>query len=84
MAFRNYQDMTGIERLNIHERENVLRFTDDADRPLASDQFTENAGFHSTARNVDVEQRAVLLAPEDVGVAGAAARYPAVDREFDR
>ena len=32
----------------------------------------------STSRHLDVEQRTVLLAAEDVGVAGAAARHPAV------
>ena len=32
----------------------------------------------------DVEERAVLLAAEDVGVARAAARTDAADRELDR
>lgn len=38
----------------------------------------------STSWNVDVEQWAVLLTAEDIGAAGAAARYPAVDRKLDR
>src|SRR6516165_5883050 len=50
VAFRNDEDKSGVERLNTHERENVLQFTNTADRPLASDQFTENAVFHSTFR----------------------------------
>ena len=37
--------MTGVDRLNIHERQNVFGFIDDADRQFASDEFTENAGF---------------------------------------
>src|ERR1700733_10422594 len=36
------------------------------------------------ARYLDIEQRPVLLRPEDVGVAGAAARHSPVDRELDR
>jgi hypothetical protein len=45
MAFWNYEDMTGVDRLNIHECQSVFCFTDDADRPFPSDEFTENAGF---------------------------------------
>jgi hypothetical protein len=45
VALRNYQDVTGIDRLNIHKCQNLGRFTDDADRSLASDEFTENAGL---------------------------------------
>src|SRR5271166_5462364 len=41
-------------------------------------------GYHSTAGYLQVKQRAVLLAAEDVGVTGATARHPAVDRELDR
>ena len=51
MVFRNNQDMTGVNRLNIHEGQNVFRFIDDADRPFASDQFTENASFHINCRH---------------------------------
>jgi hypothetical protein len=51
VVFRNYQDMTGVDRLNIHECQNVFRFIDDADRPFASDQFTENAGFQINWRH---------------------------------
>jgi hypothetical protein len=35
-------------------------------------------------RHADVEQRRVLLRAEDVGIAGAAARAQAIDRELDR
>jgi hypothetical protein len=35
-------------------------------------------------RHFNVEQRAILLAAEDIGVAGAAARHPAVYRKLDR
>jgi hypothetical protein len=45
VVFRNYQDMTGVDRLNIHECQNVCRFIDDADRPFTSNEFTENASF---------------------------------------
>jgi hypothetical protein len=38
----------------------------------------------SIFRHLEVEQGAILLAAEDVGIAGAAARQPAVHREFDR
>ena len=38
----------------------------------------------STSWDFDIEERAVLLATENVGVAGAAARGAAVDRELDR
>src|SRR5947209_20210318 len=41
-----------------------------------------NAG--SPVRHFDAEQRAVVLAAEDVGIARAAARAGAADREFDR
>jgi hypothetical protein len=43
--------MTGVDRLNIHECQNVCRFIDDANRPFASDQFTENAGFQINCRH---------------------------------
>jgi hypothetical protein len=51
VVFRNYQDMNGVDRLNIQERQNVFRFTDNADRPFTSDQFTENAGFQINCRH---------------------------------
>ena len=51
VVFRNYQDMTGVDRLNIHECQNVCRFIDGANRPFASDQFTENAGFQINCRH---------------------------------
>src|SRR6516164_9822478 len=38
----------------------------------------------STPWDIDIEERAVLLAAKDIGIAGAAARNPAVDRELDR
>ena len=38
----------------------------------------------SNSWHFDVEQRTILLTAEDVGVAGAAARHSAVDRELDR
>src|SRR6516164_9137448 len=37
--------MTGIDRLNIHECQKVIRFIDDADWPFTSDEFTEDAGL---------------------------------------
>ena len=51
MVFRNYQDMAGVDRLNIQERQNVFRFIDNTNRPYASDQFTENAGFQINCRH---------------------------------
>jgi len=50
--------------------------------PATSSQKTQV--FNSTLRNLDVEQWAILLAAEDVCVAGTAARQPAEHREFDR
>src|SRR5215472_13591440 len=50
--------------------------------PATSSQKTQVS--NSIIRHVDIEQWAVLLAPEDVCVAGAAARHPAVYRELDR
>src|SRR5436190_19204227 len=38
----------------------------------------------SPVRHFDAEQRAIVLAAEDVGIARAAARAGAADREFDR
>src|SRR5215831_5126355 len=38
---------------------------------------------NSTVPHVDVQKRTVLLTAEDVGVAGAAARKPAIHRELD-
>jgi hypothetical protein len=43
--------MTGVDRLNIHECQNVFRFSDEADRQFASDEFTENAGFQINCRH---------------------------------
>jgi len=51
VAFGNYEDMTGINRLNILECQSVFRFIDDADRQFASDEFTENAGFQINCRH---------------------------------
>src|SRR5271167_1643539 len=50
--------------------------------PATSSQKTQVS--NSTVRHVDVEQRTILLAAEDVGVTRAAARYPAVHCELDR
>src|SRR5262249_54109370 len=56
-----------------------------ANRRLAIDSRSGGppSGQRLTVRYFDVEQRAILLAAEDVGVCGAAAWRPAVDRELD-
>ena len=41
-------------------------------------------GRASSSRHFDVEQRTILLAAEDLGIAGAAVRHPAAYRELDR
>src|SRR6516165_8763853 len=56
-----------------------------ANRRLAIDSRSggPRLGSASTVRYFDVEQRAISLAAEDVGVCGAVAWHPAVDRELD-
>src|SRR5437588_2387704 len=56
-------------------------------RPPRSTLFPYTTLFRSTGspvRHFDAEQRAIVLAAEDVGIARAAARAGAADREFDR
>src|SRR5437588_9953621 len=56
-------------------------------RPPRSTLFPYTTLFRSTGspvRHFDAEQRAIVLAAEEVGIARAAARAGAADREFDR
>src|ERR1700719_4380926 len=52
--------------------------------PMADPRSSCAVRSASASWYFDVEQRTILLAAEDVGVAGTAARYPAVDRKLDR
>src|SRR5271166_3602008 len=66
-------------------REDVIRRAA-ADRRLAAinDLELRRYGRALISQHLEVEQRAVLLAAEDVGVARASARHPAVDSKLDR
>jgi hypothetical protein len=48
---------------------------------IAGTRSVSPARSASTSGHVDVDQRPLLLAAEDVGIAGAAARHPAVYRD---